>query len=96
VAFAPFHYIGQEPVARLHHRGKPNRQLRGLGLSGPAEHGEALLLEERELGSIGTACISPARGPIGLAVVRREGEPGDTLRVGDGTTTAELVQLPFG
>jgi tRNA-modifying protein YgfZ len=89
-------YIGQEPVARLHYRGKPNRQLRGLRLSAPAQHGEALLLEGREVGSIGTACISPALGPIGLAVVRREAEPGDTLRVGDGTATAELVELPFG
>jgi folate-binding protein YgfZ len=88
-------YIGQEPVARLHYRGKPNRQLRGLRLSAPAQHGEALLLEGREVGSIGTACISPALGPIALAVVRREAVPGDNLRVGDGTATAELVELPF-
>ena len=30
-------YVGQETVARLHHRGKPNRHLRGLRLSEPAE-----------------------------------------------------------
>jgi folate-binding protein YgfZ len=89
-------YIGQEPVARLHYRGKPNRRLRGLRLSAPVEPGAALQLEDREVGSIGTFCVSPAFGPIALAVVRREAEPGNTVRVGDGTATAEVVDLPFG
>lgn len=89
-------YIGQEPVARLHYRGKPNRRLRGLRLSAPAEPGTRLRSEERDVGTIGTACVSPALGPIALAVVRREAEPGDTLQVGDGTATAEVVELPFG
>ena len=88
-------YIGQEPVARLHYRGKPNRSLRGLRLSAPASHGDPLLLGEREVGSVGTACISPAHGPIALAIVRREAVPGDTLDVGEAGTTAELVELPF-
>ena len=35
-------YIGQEPVARLHYRGKPNRHLRGLRLSAPAAHGDPI------------------------------------------------------
>ncbi len=34
-------YIGQEPVARLHYRGKPNRRLVGLRLSAPAKEGDA-------------------------------------------------------
>ena len=89
-------YIGQEPVARLHYRGRPNRQLRGLRLSAPAQPGATLQLEDREVGSIGTACVSPALGPIALAVVRREAEPGTTVRVGDGAETAEVVELPFG
>ena len=88
-------YIGQEPVARLHYRGKPNRRLRGLRLSGRAEHGENLRLGDREVGTVGTACISPALGPIALAVVRREASEGDTVAVGDGTVTAEVVELPF-
>jgi tRNA-modifying protein YgfZ len=89
-------YIGQEPVARLHYRGKPNRSLRGLRLSAPVRGGEPLRLEEREVGAVGTACVSPALGPIALAVLRREAEPGQALDVGDGTTTAEVVELPFG
>ena len=88
-------YIGQEPVARLHYRGKPNRRLVGLRLSAPAEQGAALRLGEREVGAIGSACVSPALGPIALAVVRREAEAGDRLEVGDGGLTAEVAELPF-
>ena len=88
-------YIGQEPVARLHYRGKPNRTLRGLRLSAPASHGDPLLLGEKEVGTIGTACISPAHGPIALAIVRREAAEGERLAVGDGSVTAEVAGLPF-
>jgi tRNA-modifying protein YgfZ len=88
-------YIGQEPVARLHYRGKPNRTLRGLRLSEPADHGDPLLVGEREVGTIGTACLSPALGPIALAIVRREAVEGDRLAVGNGGVTAEVVPLPF-
>jgi folate-binding protein YgfZ len=89
-------YIGQEPVARLHYKGRPNRHLRGLELSAPAEPGTALRLGEREVGRIGSACVSPARGPIGLAIVRREAELGAELAVGEDGVTAQVVDLPFG
>jgi folate-binding protein YgfZ len=88
-------YIGQEPVARLHYRGKANRRLTGLRLSGMAASGKTLRLGEREVGSTGSVCISPALGPIALAIVRREAEAGDRLEVGDGGITAEVVDLPF-
>jgi tRNA-modifying protein YgfZ len=88
-------YIGQEPVARLHYRGKPNRTLRGLRLSAPAAPGDPLVLGEREVGRVGTACLSPAHGPIALAIVRREAADGEQVTVGDGSVTAELVELPF-
>jgi tRNA-modifying protein YgfZ len=89
-------YIGQEPVARLHYRGRPNRHLRGLELSAPAAPGTALRLGEREVGRIGSACVSPVRGPIALAIVRREAEPGAELLVGEDGVTARVVDLPFG
>ncbi len=88
-------YVGQETVARLHWRGKPNRHLRGLRLSAPAEHGEPLTLGEREVGKVGTACVSPSLGPVALAIVRREAAPGDTVAVGSQGVTAEVVELPF-
>lgn len=89
-------YIGQEPVARLHYRGRPNRHLRGLELSAPAAPGSPLRLGEKPVGEIGSACLSPARGPIALALVRREAEPGAELAVGAGDVTARVVELPFG
>jgi folate-binding protein YgfZ len=88
-------YIGQEPVARLHYRGKPNRRLRGLRLGAAAAHGDPLFLAEREVGAIGTACLSPALGPIALAIVRREAADGEQVAVGEVGTAAEIVELPF-
>ena len=39
---------------------------------------------------------SPAHGPIGLALVRREAGVGEVLRVGDADVTATVAKLPFG
>ena len=94
VSFTKGCYIGQETVARLHYRGKPNRRLRGLRLSEPVEAGAPVRLGERELGLVGTAAISPSRGPIALAILRREAEPGARVEVGE-RATAEVVELPF-
>ncbi len=96
VSFTKGCYIGQETVARLHYKGKPNRHLRGLRLSAPAEPGAALRLGEKEVGHLGGAAVSPALGPIGLAIVRREAEPGTELAVGEDGVTARVVDLPFG
>lgn len=89
-------YIGQETVARLHYKGKPNRHLRGLQLSAPARPGATLSLGEKEVGKLGGSCVSPVRGPIALAIVRREAEPGAELAVGEDGVTARVVDLPFG
>jgi folate-binding protein YgfZ len=95
VSFTKGCYVGQETVARLYYRGKPNRHLRGLRLSAPAEPGSVLRLGEKEVGRVGSAVVSPVHGPIALALVRREAEPGATLRVGDGDLTAQVAELPF-
>lgn len=89
-------YIGQETVARLHYKGKPNRHLRGLRLSAPAGPGASLSLGEKEVGKLGGSCVSPVHGPIALAIVRREAEPGAELAVGEDGVTARVVDLPFG
>jgi tRNA-modifying protein YgfZ len=94
VSFTKGCYIGQETVARLHYRGKPNRRLRGLRLSGPARDGDPVRLGDRELGEVGTAVVSPAHGAIALAILRREAEPGATVTVGD-AAEAEVVDVPF-
>lgn len=86
VSFTKGCYVGQETVARLHYKGKPNRHLRMLTLDAPVAEGEPVRLGERELGTIGTAVISPDRGPIALAILRREAEPGAEVHVGEGTS----------
>jgi folate-binding protein YgfZ len=96
VSFTKGCYIGQETVARLHYKGRPNRHLRGLRLSGQAEPGAVLQLGEKEVGRLGSAGVSPAFGSIGLAILRREAEPGTELTVGEDGVTAEVTALPFG
>ena len=93
VSFTKGCYVGQETVARLFYKGKPNRHLRGLKLAEPVEPGAPIRLGERELGRVGSATVSPTFGPIAIAIIRREAGLGDTVEV-DGTT-AEVVDLPF-
>jgi folate-binding protein YgfZ len=95
VSFEKGCYVGQETVARLYFRGKPNRHLRGLKLSGPAAHGDPLRLGQREVGRLGSVVESPLHGRIALALVRREAAPGDSLAVGDDGVRAQVVDLPF-
>jgi folate-binding protein YgfZ len=96
VSFSKGCYIGQETVARLHYKGRPNRHLRGLRLSAPAEPGATLHLGEKEVGRLASTGVSPALGPIALAILRREAEPGAELAVGEDGVTAQVVDLPFG
>jgi tRNA-modifying protein YgfZ len=93
VSFSKGCYVGQETVARLHYKGKPNRHLRGLRLSDPVERGTDIVLGEKVVGRVGSACVSPRLGPIALALVRREAAPGDDVQVG--AARAQLVELPF-
>ena len=95
VSFTKGCYVGQETVARLFYKGKPNRHLRGLRLSAPAATGADLVLGERVVGRLGSAVVSPSLGPVGLALVRREAEPGAVLAVGDAGVEATVVELPF-
>jgi folate-binding protein YgfZ len=93
VSFTKGCYVGQETVARLHYKGKPNRRLRGVALSAPVPSGTPLVLGERQVGTLGSSVVSPRHGPIGLAIVRREAAPGDELAAG--AATATVVELPF-
>jgi folate-binding protein YgfZ len=95
VSFTKGCYVGQETVARLHWRGKPNRHLRGVRLDAPVPAGTALWLGEREVGVVTSPVHSPRHGDIALALVRREAEPGAVLRAGDEGAQATLVTLPF-
>jgi folate-binding protein YgfZ len=95
VSFTKGCYVGQETVARLFYKGKPNRHLRGLRLSEPLDAGAELRLGERPVGRLGSSVLSPTHGLIGLALVRREAEPGASLTVGEHGASASVVELPF-
>lgn len=86
VSFTKGCYVGQETVARLHWKGKPNRHLRRLRADGPVAAGDPIALEqapERELGTVGSAAHSPSEGWLALAMLRREAAIGDTVLIGD-------------
>ncbi len=95
VSFTKGCYVGQETVARLHYRGKPNRQLRGLRLTAPADTGAEIRFGDRTVGTLASVARSPALGPIALALVRREAPPGSEVLVGPDEVGAIVTELPF-
>jgi len=95
VSYSKGCYVGQETVARLYWKGRPNRHLRGVRLSEPVERGTPLLLGAAQVGVLGSFAASPRLGLIGLALLRREAEPGAVLNAGDGGVSATVVELPF-
>ena len=95
VSFDKGCYLGQETVARLHYRGRPNRRLCGVALDGPATAGASLFLGERAVGVLTSVADDPDLGRIGLAILRREVAAGDQLQVDEGGTSATVVALPF-
>ncbi len=91
ISFTKGCYPGQEPVARLHHRGHPNRGLRVLALSGdglPAYDAE-LTLDGKVVGRVTSAAPDPEHGVVALAYVRREVPPEADLMV-DGRVARQL------
>jgi folate-binding protein YgfZ len=67
ISFTKGCYPGQEPIARQHYRGKVNRRLRVLDISGGAAPGDELVLNEKAVGRI----TSTADG-VALGYVRTE------------------------
>jgi tRNA-modifying protein YgfZ len=94
VSFTKGCYVGQETVARLFYKGKPNRHLRGLRLGEEVQPGTELRLGERAVGTLTSVARSPKLGAVGLALVRREAQPGDVLDAAG--VSATVVELPFG
>jgi folate-binding protein YgfZ len=95
VSFTKGCYVGQETVARLHYKGRPNRHLRGLKLSEPGHTGDVVVLGDREVGRLGSTAVSPVHGPIALALIRREAAPGAEVAVGEDGAKAFVADLPF-
>jgi folate-binding protein YgfZ len=75
-------YTGQEVVARIHFRGHVNRHLRRLRAVAPLAKGDVVVDSTgKEVGEVRSAVVSPAIGPIAIAMIRREVEPGARVQV---------------
>jgi tRNA-modifying protein YgfZ len=72
VSFSKGCYPGQEPVARLHFRGHPNRGLRVLELDELPDYDAPLLHDGREVGRVTTAARREDGSVVALAYVRTE------------------------
>jgi tRNA-modifying protein YgfZ len=76
ISFTKGCYPGQEPIARLHYRGHPNRRLRVLEVEA-ASPGDEILQGEKTVGRVTSAV--PGRA---LGYVRREIPDGACLSIG--------------
>jgi folate-binding protein YgfZ len=72
VSFSKGCYPGQEPVARLHFRGHPNRGLRVLELDEVPEYDAPLVHDGREVGRVTSAARRADGSVAALAYVRTE------------------------
>jgi folate-binding protein YgfZ len=72
VSFSKGCYPGQEPIARLHFRGHPNRDLRVIELEELPEYDSPLLHDGREVGRVTSAARREDGSVVALAYVRTE------------------------
>ncbi len=101
-------YPGQEVITRLHFRGRPARQLRGLRIEGdaPLPPGVTLHADDKPAVAVVTAsAVSPALGAVALAYVHRDycesgtrlwPEPSGGEPSGATATVADLPLIPSG
>lgn len=87
-------YLGQETVARIHFRGHPNRELRGLEWEDAAPlEGRSIAGAGRDAGTVRSTLVAGGKR-LGLAPIRREVNVGDEVTAGG--RPARVVALPFG
>jgi len=86
ISFTKGCYPGQEPVARLHHRGHVNRSLRVVAIDGdePVAGDAELTAGDRAVGRVTSTAPVDGGGLVGLAYVRREVADDAALRLADG------------
>ena len=92
-------YTGQEVIARQITYDKITQRLTGLRLQQPAQPGERVWAQDKPVGAVTSAALSPRFGAIALGVLRKPHfEPGSDLAVGSdaGSALPALsVTLPF-
>jgi len=91
-------YRGQETVARVHTLGRPPRRLVRLHLDGSLSHlpphGSEVTLDGKVVGVVGTSARHHELGPIALATIKRNVDPGATLLADGVAASQELLVDP--
>jgi folate-binding protein YgfZ len=93
-------YVGQETIERATARGALKRKLRGLRIesrSAPAR-GAAVMLDDRQVGEVGSAVVSPRLGAIALAILHHSAWDAGTrvvIKEGMERVNAVVSELPF-
>lgn len=96
ISFTKGCYTGQEVVARIHFRGHVNKHLRWLRAEQALPIGAVILDGEgKEVGEVRSSTLSADRGPLAIAMLRREVVPGSDVRVRveSGDLTAHVVAI---
>jgi folate-binding protein YgfZ len=87
VSFTKGCFVGQELVCRIDSRGHVNRHLRRLRApDGSIAVGATVAFEGREIGD-----VTSAAGPVALAMLRREVEPGAQVDAGTVAAVVEAI-----
>jgi folate-binding protein YgfZ len=88
-------YRGQETVAKVFNLGHPPRRLVLLHLDGSAvdlpKHGDAVTLEGKEIGFVGSVARHYELGPIALALIKRTTPSEATLMAGNIAASQEIL-----
>jgi folate-binding protein YgfZ len=101
VSFSKGCYTGQETVARLHFRGHVNRLLRAIRFDALSDVRAGAVLQAPDegaaVGDVRSVAVSPSRGGVGIAMVRRTVVPGSALVArSDGVDIpVTVVTLPY-
>jgi folate-binding protein YgfZ len=80
VSFTKGCFVGQELVCRIDSRGHVNRLLRRLRADSPLDRGATVEADGKAVGT-----VTSSAGPVALAMLRREVEPGSSVLVRAGT-----------
>jgi tRNA-modifying protein YgfZ len=93
VSFSKGCYLGQETVARLHYRGRPNRRLARIAMDGPVPVGTAITGPgDVAAGEVTSIAEVPGMGWVALAMVRRE--VADGVAVDAAGTAGQVLPAP--
>jgi folate-binding protein YgfZ len=90
-------YVGQEVIIRVLHRGhgRVAKRLVALRPEEPVSAGARILFDERDIGVVTSAAVSPSEGPVALGYVHRdfvESSTRVTVRVGERAVHAIVAE----